>query len=274
MNLILIPPTAELPRWGAMTPTDGGPRFHLLLSHMCNDPHYVTYYIEHRTAGEYLILDNGADELAEGQGIKRTLALATDLRAQEVVLPDVQHEGQKTLDHSLEALSWLMTEEGYVAYSRARKPRLMVVPQGKDAQEWGEVAERLIDATRKVMQEIGGPTLVVGVAKQYDKLPGGRSWCCGVLRPYLTPAEDVHLLGWAHRLADPMDVAKAHPWVRSIDTAKPLVFGMEGLVVDPKEEKSNPPYPGRDDGYFDEEFLESNLDAIRTNVEKFAWVVR
>lgn len=273
MNLILIPPTAELSHWGAATPADDYARFHLLLSHMCTDRDYVTYYMERRAEGDYLILDNGADELAEGQGIKRTLALGTDLRAQEIVLPDVQYEGQKTLDHSLGALKWLLTEEGYVAYARARKPRLMVVPQGKDAQEWGECAERLIDGTRKVMQEVNGPTLVVGVAKQYDALPGGRSWCCSLLRPYLTPAEDVHLLGWAHRLADPLDVAQSHPWVRSIDTAKPLVFGMNGIEVDPRGE-GNPVYPGREDGYFAEEFLEDHLETIRTNVERFAWVVR
>lgn len=251
MNLILITPTAELPRLGTYPPVDGPVRFHLVLAQECHDGNYFSYYRNRRKNGDYLILDNGADELEAGLGLSSTLEVGAALRAQEVVLPDVQWDGEQTLENSLRALAWLRTPVGKMAYRKAGRPRLMVVPQGGTNEEWGQIAERLINATRSVMREIDGPSLVVGVAKQYDALEGGRSWCCGLLRPYLMPAEDVHLLGWAHRLNDPLDVRFQHPWVRSIDTAKPLVYAMAGVKAD---FRANTPYPLRPDNFFEAEF--------------------
>lgn len=247
MNLILILPTAELPRFGEATPTDGPVRLHLVLAQECHDGNYFGYYKDRRAQGDYLILDNGADELEEGIGLAATLEVATRLRAQEVVLPDVQWDAAATLQNSLGALSYLRSPEGRAAYDRAGRPRLQVVPQGRDNVEWAKTAEKLISATRVAMHDLDGPSPVVGVAKQYDTLKGGRTWCCGVLRPHLTPAEDVHLLGWAHRLMDPFEVAAKHPWVRSIDSAKPIVYAMAGVKA---SIEGNTPYPLRPDDYF------------------------
>jgi hypothetical protein len=252
MDLILIPPIAELNRLGSIMPVGHASRLHLVLSHLCDDKTYRLYYQNRRAMGEYLILDNGADELPEGQGIQTTLVRATELCAQEVVLPDVQWDGKATLEHTMEALAWLRGIDGETAYNRARRPRLMIVPQGRTRDEWEKVAVRLLEEVRSTMTLLGGPPPVVGVAKQYDEFPGGRTWCCQVLRPLLTPAEDVHLLGWAHRLPDVFEVARKHPWVRSVDSAKPLVYTLGGVKVRISE---SPKYPLRPDDYFELEFI-------------------
>lgn len=257
MKLILLPPIPELDRYGRCYPlSNRNPRLHLLLSHLCIDPDgkYMRYYKEQRDKGDYLILDNGADEYGKGDKIQKTLLLAKHLRAQEIVLPDVQHRADATVWESLEALSWLGSQEGKVAYITAGKPRLQIVPQGKTMKEWIHVAKYLLFSVRDTMGFLGGPPCVVGIAKQYETLPRGRIGCCTWLQEHLTPTESIHLLGWAHNLMDVHEIANAYPSVRSVDSAKPFVYSLHGIKV---KLPLNPVYPLRPGNYFRAEFPET-----------------
>jgi hypothetical protein len=45
------------------------------------------------------------------------------------------------------------------------------------------------------------------------------------------------------------EIARAHPWIRSTDSAKPFVYAMRDIVLNPDEPA--PQYPRRPEGYFD-----------------------
>ena len=65
MKAALIPPTPALKRYGLGD-------FHLLLSHLLEDPHYFIHYRRQRDQGAYLVLDNSAHgnfHLAEAKSI-------------------------------------------------------------------------------------------------------------------------------------------------------------------------------------------------------------
>ena len=78
---------------------------------------------QYRELGD-LILDNGADELGEGQGGYRLAYLAGRLEPQVVILPDVLHDNKKTKKRGLKFMK-KMRDAGY-------KGKFMAVNQATD----------------------------------------------------------------------------------------------------------------------------------------------
>lgn len=280
MNHCMILPVPALEKFGTLAPVDEGTsRTHLCLNHLLSQnfemaDEYHSYYLERREAGDYIIMDNGADEHSRGASLKHVLAAAMQVKAQEIVLPDVQLNSSMTLELTLHALQWLETYEGRVLYNKAGRPRIQVVPQGQTFASWIDCAEILIEEARRVMDKIDGPSIVVAAAKQYHSLfqAGGRGgrirqveWLYQCLHQY----EDVHLLGYPRNAYDVGDIERATPgFVRSVDSAKPAVYALNGIKVS-SPSRVLEAYPLRPDKFFTITAGEKQETLMEYNIWRF-----
>lgn len=259
MKVALIPPIPDLRRFASESSV------HLLLAQLCHIDPYREYYKERSIDGDYLILDNGADEIGQGMRVETLLSIARYVGAQEVVLPDVQQDGAATYAATREACEWLITPEGREAYADAGHPRLMIVPQGRTRDEWLDCFEAMWNMhiySGRVWNENYEP--VVGLAKNHEALIDGG---LVALMAELDPTIDVHLLGWPRRLEAIPDLLVQFPRIRSIDTARAFVYGRAGISVIPYDEA--PTYPERSEDYFDVPILATFHDTVRSNINAF-----
>lgn len=220
-----------------------------LVQHMASH-RYREYYLD-RSMHDYVIIDNGADELKTGLDVRHVLHWAQTIRAQEIVLPDVQQSKDETYEATWEACRWLITPEGREAYARANTPRLMIVPQGRNLDEWLLCLDALLNM--RVYQGIvwnGDWPPVIGIAKNHDALiPGGIPELLDAFGDRWGPRWDLHMLGWPKRLAAVEEALQVYPRLRSIDTARPLVYARAGIEIVPGDPA--PAYPGRDHMFID-----------------------
>ena len=264
MRVALIPPTPDLHR----LPRTG---IHLVLSHLFNGSGYLEYYEERRDDGDYLVLDNGAHELGIGEEEKSLLLKAKSIRAQEVVVPDVLFDRRGTVERAKRFLRFVSSREGASTYEESGRPRLMLVPQATERNEWGVCLKTLLSAwdlhTSRSDTEFESP--VIGISKDYESWRGGLK---RLIKDFVEPLYeerdfDVHLLGWANNLWATAEIASEFPWVRSTDSAKPFVFAKRGIKLEPGG--AIPRYPRRDREYFNESLLRWQWEIAMVNVEVY-----
>lgn len=224
--------------------------FHLVLSHVMDDPDigsgYTARYSMLDKKAHYVILDNGAHENPSPDPLETTLRLAQRLRAQEVVMPDVQQDEAATVTAVTQAADWLLTDHGIDVYQEAGSPALMYVPQGESLGEWASCLKRLLLQHGRLQgQGLFPEQPVIGLAKKHAAFFPYES-ALRLLETMTANLAPIHLLGWP---AD-VDVSRltVFPAIRSIDTAKPFTMAMAGMNA------SDCPYPwasnGRPEGYF------------------------
>lgn len=250
MKAALIPPIPMLDTYATGS-------FHLLLSHLMEFQRYRDHYIEQRKNGAYLVLDNSAHEFQVGQSAEdlRTLSLA--LNTQEVVIPDKLFDADKTVDNALQTLE-LWYESGDERMSDLN-PALMYVPQGGTELQWVSCARELVRMHCFMVKRHKGfrRSFVLGISKDYDgEWDGG---ILPVLRDYIQPLRTalwaereikmhVHMLGWMRDLWVLASIAREFPWIRSTDSAKPFVYALNEITLNP--DHPSPLYPTRPPGYF------------------------
>lgn len=268
MRIALIPPVPDLDKFAT------GTGFHLLLSHLFEINGYCDYYLRRSEIGDYIVLDNSAHEFGRGNDMQRLLREAERVRADEVVVPDALFDSRGTVQKAREALKWLNTPQGSRAYARAGRPRLMLVPQGHDRPEWRWSLKHLLEA---YWDWAGDARLspVIGVSKDYYYWPRGLvSLIKDEVGPYRDtyPDLDVHCLGWPTDLWQLAYVARELPWVRSTDSAKPLVYAKNYILLEPGGEV--PKYPRRDERYFHDPLDASTFEYAWRNIEVFRAAAR
>lgn len=227
--------------------------YHLLLAHL-STPTYNNYYRRLREKGAYLIVDNSAYEFDRAIPWRQVTHMAMNLKAQEVVLPDALRDSVQTYEMSREALRQTPTVF-----------RVMMVPQGGDRREWEWCLTRLLDAYDSSAHT---KAPVIGLSKVYEKWREGRY---GLLE-YLTGMRekfhfDVHMLG----MTTPVSleaICRAFPWVRSIDSAKPITAAKNGIqYVDKRDyQYYENMIPKRSDQYFLEPMNDYEIDCAVENI--------
>ena len=246
MKAALIPPISGLRQFGVTG------KFHLLLSHLLREPQYFSHYAKQRQEGAYLILDNSAHEFGQGNDPEALIYNAAAMNAQEVVVPDVLEDSEATIERSLEALEYWFEKKDRIL--RRLNPALMYVPQARNKGDWEMCLQNLIRMHMYVTQRNKYRTsLVVGVSKDYEAWWPKEGLCplLDILSEMRLTSDikfQVHLLGWGRNLWYLERYAKTYPWIRSTDSAKPFVYGMARLQLEPHEEV--PTYPKRPTNYF------------------------
>lgn len=258
----MIPPIPALKRYGVGD-------FHLLLSHLLDEPNYFVHYRKERDRGAYLVLDNSAHEHQVGDDALSLARWARDLSAQEVVVPDALEDSTATVERAV--LAHEVWHEGDSTIMVNLDPALMYVPQGNCYSDWQECLQELttihLFAAKKyrIRQDF-----VIGVSKDYESWLGG---ILGLLVNDIYPLRarllqkgirmQVHLLGWGRHLWKLEEIASVCPWVRSTDSAKPFVYALKNIdLVTCYEEGEIPKYPTRPKNYFKRKMDAPFLDHV------------
>lgn len=261
MKVALIPPIKELDKF------EHPDKIHMALAHI-SDPLYRRFFVQQKINGEYVILDNGAHELRTPLSPQQLLVAVELFGANELVMPDVPYDSDRTIELVAECFNVWLSQSRSVLESV--QPRLMLVAQGSTIQEWRTCLFALVLKWERISR--AHPKLfnqkmpVLGLpAKYHLKLDVTLS---EMLEHWLQPLHergyDVHLLGW-RSLWGLNDLAVKFPWVRSIDSAKPFVYGRKGIMFDPMHEKE-PAHEARPDDYFDWVLTEHQREVSAHNV--------
>lgn len=259
MKTCLIPPIPDLRRY-----VDDHCTYHMLLSHLFDVPgygdEYRAFYRDRAARGDYVIIDNGTKELGESLGIERSLQLAKDIGARELILSDVRFDSFATLEATERDLAWLLSE-GLALYEQASKPALMIVPQGGSFPAWQACLIRLLEKVENANHVLHGPEPVVGVAYAY----GHRFECDFRELVFMArvPQLPVHLLGWPRHLLTLPLVATEFPDLRSVDSSRPFTYARTGQRLGEGE------YPGRGDRYFIQAVPDRFGMIVRDNIDLF-----
>ncbi|MDM7940129.1 MAG: hypothetical protein QUS07_07295 [Methanothrix sp.] len=246
MKHILIPPIPELRHVAGMS-------HYLSLSHLIqSSPEYAEFYSTESKRGAYVILDNSAHEFQAGQTIEILMKQGAKIQAKEIVLPDRLFSAQSTILGCQVALDKLLDMPAF--RSGEYRPRLMIVAQGESPADLQRCAEKMCHDWETYSIEypqIFDRPPVLGVSKDYEVFPGGLK---GLLETIFFPLQEdltteIHLLGWGRKLWDLSGIAYEYgKRIRSVDSAKPFVYGLNGIRLDPREVP--PPYPKRSPTYF------------------------
>jgi len=223
----------------------------VLASHALENPAVAEYY-EKRPDDEWVVLDNSAHEKKFGESWEVLLEAASLVNPDEIVLPDVLFDAEQTVRRTVEAYNHLRVLE---------KP-FMAVPQGITPDQWWECFRRVDEAVQ---------VDTIGISKDFEVWDGGLPKLLETL--LLTWDRGVHLLGWGRdlgQLRTCAQIAEDYPGIRSVDSAKPLVYAHQGIKLDPELTTltTSPIYPGRPDNYFQLEEL-NHHDLALHNIEVF-----
>jgi hypothetical protein len=235
-----------------------------VLSHLLQYKPYRDYYMERRERGEYIILDNSAHENGIGEGAGKLLLQTLTLLPQEVVVPDALDDSRKTLDFGYKAVSsWYGSDNRMQTVN----PRLMYVPQGVHADDWLSCLSALLNLHKAAVQHGAQPDCTIGISKDYGHWPGGLRELLRRARGLLAGHNiEVHLLGSGHDYWTASELAKEFR-IRSVDTAKPFVWALNGMRMHLTHWYPRWRHPARPREYFFMT-LRNEVDALaRHNVE-------
>ena len=237
---------------------------HLALNHLMDNKTYAEFMRGCGERGEWITLDNSAHEFQSGDRIEKLLLNAIRIKAREIVIPDVLFHAMFTVQAGRSAIRYLADSELFRACSPT--PRLMVVPQGRDVDDWAWCLQRLVE---EVVDWGFGGLLSIGLSKDYAKHPGFPGGLPFLIHKYLEPLcihhnVKTHLLGWPCTW-ELIGLARQFPCLRSTDSAKPFIYALAGIEL---THNHNPIYKSRPEDYFDSH-LRGSLDLASRNVAAF-----
>lgn len=243
MNVAFIQP----PKWTHIT----GPlsNTHMVLGHIYEvNEAYRNYYKERAAEGDIILLDNSAYELGTGISDQRFFDMIQDLNPNYIFLPDVRFDEEATIE---------ATEAFVDAFpADLAKPEFLCVPQGNDFESvldcYLYFSETYYCDGFGLYEEIGDVTDL-----------GDRSDFCKYLEDQhlVDFSKYYHMLGMEEDLHKLVDLAK-FDWISSIDSVKPIVYGMNGIPV---ADSGYVPYPHRPIDYFDRDVDENTVDLVEVN---------
>ena len=271
MKAVSIAPTKEL---GLLRGND----FHMVLAHRLVDEDYRAFYLQQSKLGAYVMLDNSTYE--QGPVAPESL-LTAGVMADEIAVPDRLGDCERTLQLAGEAFDcW--TSVPWRRHVSLIQPRLILTPQGRDLDEWRTCLSGLMLRWHRFVR--GNPELkqqeqvTIGLSTKtvtgFKRNFGSRT-VDYVLQHFLWSyhelGHEVHLWGvlGAFKLWDVNRIAKEFPWVRSIDTSKPLVYAMHGILLAPNDPRGEPKYPHRPHDFFSRTLTDEQRFIARENIRVF-----
>ena len=215
--------------------------FLLVLPHLCKKSSKYFKFV--KTSTKYKILDNGTAEFGKPINPKQLLKLGEEIKANEIVAPDVLYNGQKTLE---------MTEEFFkyiVAKNYDKLFNFMVVPQGNTFTEWQDCFRGLIS------YPVFNYTTTIGLSKfsvvsafkhvtMCNEITANRQTALTYIRMFLKHSGfeqfrfQFHYLG----MGSFQEITDNEGIVRSIDSAYPILLAKNGVYIRHSREP-RPPTP-------------------------------
>jgi len=253
MDVAIIYPNDLIGKWPNLT------RMHLFVPKQFEGGDTPSRIRHLKSRGHYIILDNGAYE-GELLDLKSLLELAKSVNANEIVLPDVFQDANKTVQSYKQIL---------VTKELPDNCKYMLVPQGKNLAEWFTCFEQINNIWDKSKYE-----WVLGIPKWLAKDdPGVRAEILTVLG-YRGFKQPIHLLGCngMPEIRKIVDVLKRRvAKVRSIDTSYPIKLAQAGKKL---TYSSNEKVVWDSKEYLKSTFVANQMPLIAYNVLEFINIIR
>lgn len=170
-----------------------------------------------------IILDSGVIELGTPVQFSELLSMGLDVGADMIAIPDYLYDANKTINIAKNI------NRKYLKKKHTEKYKFMGIVQGETLSEWLNCFVVLANLEMVSTLGIG----IYSVKKVFSSLTGKRDCfsnrmkCMEIItRKNLLPkGKEIHLLG----LGEPRELVyqKEHPFVRSCDTSRPILYGMQ-----------------------------------------------
>lgn len=225
--------------------------YHLILSHLFKASQvYSNYYHAAAVGGDLVLVDNGVIENGVADSIEDLVKIWVDMPKSVIVLPDTISNAAKTV---------LQVEEFVNTYQdkiRENPSNFMIVPQGKDWQEWLECFELLISTHNPYY--VGIPRVIE------DSKPRRELLEHPTMKKY-SHRRKFHMLGIQHSLEEAYSAYRIQG-VSGCDSSFPLKMAAAGKIWTPGVEDDCRTLPDWDDKLLNlhtEELILENLRAVR-----------
>jgi len=189
-----------------------------VLPHLFRGTKYLDFYLNKSEEGDFIILDNGA---AEGfaYGPKHLLTLAEEVKATEIVIPDIMGEANDTLAHAQ-------------MFARYASPnyQYMFVLQGSTIEEVMFCLRALDNGNMfSYVTTIGIPRHLYSLGKYFRV-----SLTEFLIKEHFHDMYEIHFLGaneWMGEVFNLSEMTDGLNGFRGIDTSLPVYMGLEGLNI-------------------------------------------
>lgn len=182
----------------------------MLLAHLSkNNPAYIANAVRHDNDC-YKIMDNSVVELGSSFNMEELIKQAQCCLADEIVLPDVYRDGEKTIQKVIESIKWLRDNKYLGDF------KLMAVCHGKNIDDFIKTFKTL-----NSMSEID----TIGIPRIICEWAGSRSFIADI---FIQTDKEIHLLGCYDSLKELSTFKAEHlERIRSIDTSLPALLSLE-----------------------------------------------
>jgi hypothetical protein len=229
-------------------------RIVMALAQLSDDDNYVHHVRELHARGRFVIVDNGANEKVSFSNEDLTQR-AIRLRADELVLPDVLYDAEKTFEV---ATQYLREREAWIT-TTSPEPQYMGAVQGDSIDELRKLVDRYSEEFE--IKTIGLPRLLLEHVAPVSIRIDMANW----IESSYPNRFDIHLLGASTEwVKEPYYVSKYAPHIRSIDTSLPYNYGLQGIRINDTRLKVDRPKD-----YFTKEHKASGLTTISFNEEVY-----
>jgi hypothetical protein len=244
MKAAIICPTSML-EW---LQKEFNPHFHLVLAQVyLKDKQYARFFQERREAGDEILLDQGAAERGASIEADKLMKVVRSLKPTTVVAPDVIYDSVSTVFRTGKFLKTNLAE------LQGLRVKVMAVPQGEDNTTYLHCFE---------MFNVAGNVDQLGISKFYAPRFVERARLLHIIREQVK--KPCHLLGVWDDVSSLVE--EKLDFITSVDTAKPIKLGLQGLSLSEAERRK--PMPD----FFSQ--APANLELVRRNIEEYLEVVR
>jgi hypothetical protein len=230
INVSVIAPAAYLRDFAAQDPATV---HHVAAQRVLSDPEYQAFFLEEAELGAAVIVDNGVFDLGVALPAADLVRAARAVHAQEIILPDVMHDGPGTIQASDAAAGQIL--------AITSEFRLCAVVHGADDREWNQVYDHFASC-----DYTGAIAFPASRSREPSReLAKNRAAATACLEETgrVVPGMVYRLLGFGRTGHLELISQRAHAWISSIDGAAPVLLGMMGVPMLPRGPYDKPPTP-------------------------------
>ena len=190
----------------------------MALAHLLRkDEAYKEFFLGRSLKGEFVLMDNGVVETGIPMAIETLLLLAKEIKATEVILPDMIRERTMTLRLGEDAINkW---------YGECM---LMAVPQGNCADVWCNCVKEMLF----------WPIKAIGISRFTNGYFSSRLEALQAVPKLIDSNLDIHLLGCPGNRSEILAIDKAFPGrIRGIDSGIAAIYTQAGMFMEDEQPK-------------------------------------
>lgn len=218
-----------------------------------NNTEYKQYYLNAKSNGRFVILDNGIMEIGYSMNANDLLSVSSELRPDLVTPPEVLNDSHSTLKMTYEFV------EDFNKSGLYPQTKILGVAHGANLKDWCSSFQELLQIPQIV--RIGLPydipfdvyTSTEGNDNRLMNLVLRRIELCDWISKY-HPKAQIHLFGLAH--PSELSIQLKHSFIKSIDTSLPVMAAINNIK-----------YKENEYGPYEKRVLEINLPYESNDVQ-------